>query len=835
MKSQRSFTIYVNLAFLLLFPIHRVYPQPTNVMDAAELQLALKKLTVLGSALYIAAHPDDENTALLSYLSKGRLIRAAYLSVTRGEGGQNLIGSEQGELLGIIRTQELLAARRIDGAEQFFTRAIDFGYSKSSNEAIRIWNRDEILADMVWIIRKFQPDVIITRFSPTLGGHGHHTASAILTREAFDAAGDPSRFAEQLQYVKVWKPKRLMFNLTRFFNPNIDTTNSLRIDIGAYSPLLGRSFTELSGLSRSMHKSQGFGAAQGRGENINFFQHTAGESARMDFFDGIDIAWSRIKGAEHIGKILEQAYTSYRHEHPAAILPLLLKAFVGMNKLPEHQWLNVKRKELLEVIRSCAGLWMEAIATEYSATPDDEITVNASIVNRSDTPIKLERISYTYGMKDSVLNTPLNYNKSVAVKLTMRLPKDIQLTQPYWLREKPDQGTYRISQRDLMSIPENSPTVAVKFVLLLNSERLTYEAPIQYKWIDPVEGELYRPFEIVPDVAVNLLEKIFIFNNHDEKPISVKLQGGKANVQGHVKLNVPSGWHVEPDSIPFTLINKNDKQIVTFSVKPSSQSTSGTFTFEVETMDGKHSDGIHTIQYDHIPLQTLFPKAEGKLVQIDIKRAKQAIGYIMGSGDEVPAALLQLGYQITLISDEDLVSGDLQNFDAIIAGIRTYNTRQDVRIHQHRLLEYVSNGGTYIVQYVTQQRLESENLGPYSFNVSRDRVSVEDAPVTFYNPNHPLLNYPNTITQVDFQGWIQERGLYFADKWDSSYQTVLSSNDPNEPPKAGGLLVARYGKGYYIYTGYSFFRQLPAGVVGAYRLFVNMIELGATSARSNVR
>ena len=835
MKSPKFFALrLLSPAFLVLIFIHSLYPQPPKVMDAAELQIALKKLTVLGSALYIAAHPDDENTALLSYLSKGRFVRGAYLSITRGEGGQNLIGSEQGDLLGIIRTQELLAARRIDGAEQFFTRAVDFGYTKSSDEALSIWNKDDVLADVVWIIRKFRPDIIITRFSPAIGGHGHHTASAILAEEAFKAAGDSSRYPEQLQFVHPWKPKRLMFNLARFFGVQLDTINSLKVDLGEYSPLLGRAFTEIAGISRSMHKSQGFGAPQGRGATINYFQHTAGDSGKRDLFDGINLTWSRIKNGERVGKILKEAYKAYVPENPSAIVPILLRAYSEMNKLPEDPWVNVKKKDLINVIRSCTGIWVDAITTDSSATPGSMVSLTATIINRSNVTCTLERLSCSYWAKDSTMHMPLQYNKPASFKIEIKLPNNVKLTQPYWLEEKSSNGMYRISEMNLVGVPENPPPLSVTFTLSIGKGQITLDAPFQYRWIDPVEGELNRPFDVVPPVAVNLTEKVFVFSNNAEKEISVILRSGKANSNGQVKMTLPAGWSIPP-SIPFTAKDNNDEQTVTFSVKPSIESTDGTFIVDVETPDGKHSNGIHTIQYSHIPPQTLFPLAEGKLVRLDIKKAKQKIGYIMGSGDEIPTALHQLGYLVTLLSNEDLASRDLNEFETIIAGVRAYNTRPGLRMHQQRLLDYVNKGGAYIVQYVTRQRLESENLGPYPFNVSRDRVSVEDAPVTFLDPNHPLLNTPNKITQGDFQNWVQERGLYFADKWDSSYQTVLSSNDPNESPKSGGLLVARYGKGYYIYTGYSFFRQFPAGVAGAYRLFVNMIELGAKSTRINSR
>lgn len=835
-KDQRGRTLVARLikcqmicVLVLACLAQAAYPQPitNDVLNAAELQVALKKLTVLGSALYVAAHPDDENTALLAYLSKGRHIRTAYLSITRGEGGQNLIGSEQGDLLGIIRTQELLAARRIDGAEQFFTRAIDFGFSKSSKETLEIWGRERILSDVVWIIRTFRPDVIITRFSPTLGGHGNHTSSAILAEEAFRAAGDPARFPEQLKYVKPWTPKRIVFNLARFLSEvPVDADSAIQADLGEYSAVLGKSFTEIAGLSRSMHKSQGFGAAQNRGSQVNYFKHTAGDLAKSDLFDGIDLSWSRIAGGESVGKTLNSAYASFQPENPRAIIPLLLKAYSELKKLRDDYWVEVKRKELIDVIRSCAGLWADALASDYSAVPGADVKVTLTVLNRSDFPFKWHGVRVPFQNSESVMDAALPYNQPLQREFKLTLPKDHTYTQPYWLREPAELGAYKVADQTLIGMPQDPASLSVKVTLMAENEPVQIEVPVRYRWVDPVEGERYRALEVVPPVALNLKQPVLVFPDDNEKVVSVVLRSGASQAAGRVRLDVPKGWRVTPDVIPFDFKRKEDEATVDFRIKPLADSASGTFKVLADVGSRTVSQGIVRIGYAHIPLQTVFPAAEGKLVRTDLKRKGQTLGYILGSGDEVPAALRQVGYTVVLLSDEDLAGRDLTSFDAIIAGVRAYNTRPQLKIYQRRLLDYVEKGGTYIVQYVTQQRLESENLGPYPFRVSRDRVSVEQAPVTFLNPQHPLLNQPNKLTKGDFDGWVQERGLYFADQWDPKYETVIASNDPGESSKAGGLLFARYGKGYYVYTGYSFFRQLPAGVPGAYRLFVNMISVG---------
>jgi len=820
----KSKILFLLLPLQLTFSFLATGQAPT-VRDAAELKLAVDKLSVLGSVLYVGAHPDDENTALLAYMAKGKLVRTAYLSMTRGEGGQNLIGPEQGTELGVIRTQELLAARRVDGAEQYFTRAIDFGYSKNSSETLEIWDQEKILSDVVWVIRKFRPDVIITRFSPTIGGHGNHTASAILARQAFEASGDPASFPEQLNYVQPWKAKRLMFNTARFFDPSLDTSNAVKLDVGEFSPLLGRSFTEIAGISRTNHKSQGFGSGQSRGPSVNYFKYTMGEEPKTDLFDGVDLSWSRVPGGKHVGAILEEVSRNFDCQNPSASLPLLLQAYSEMNKLKSDNWMEFKRNEILQVIRDCAGLWFDALASDYSAVPGNQVNVTVGVINRSNERIRLDsvRVPYSTG---SMSAQDLQPNAPVSSTDPVTIPDDFPYSNQYWLQKPPEKGSYNISDQELIGMPENRPALDVKFYLSIQGQQFVYDVPVQYRWVDPVQGELYRPFVVIPPVALNLEENVFVFSGENEKKISVTLRSGMPDVHGSVRLHLPQGWSSKPDLVPFELKNKNDEKVVAFDVRASASATSGSLSVGADVQGRTLDQGMITIQYQHIPAQVMFPLAVGKLVRMDLTKNGGAVGYIMGAGDEIPTALRQMGYQVTLLTDDDLANRDFSRFDDIIAGVRAYNTRPTLSIFQNRLMDYVKNGGTYIVQYVTPQRGKTENLGPYPFEISRDRVTVEESPVTFIDPNHVLLNYPNKITEKDFEGWVQERGLYFADKWDPRYETVLSCADPGESQKAGGLLYAAYGKGHYIFTGYVFFRELPAGVPGAYRLFSNMLEVG---------
>jgi LmbE family N-acetylglucosaminyl deacetylase len=799
--------------------------QSPKVLDAAELRLAVDKLSVLGSVLYVGAHPDDENTALLAYLAKGKLVRTAYLSMTRGEGGQNLVGPEQGDELGVIRTQELLAARRVDGAEQYFTRAIDFGFSKNSKETLEIWNKEKILSDVVWVIRKFRPDVIITRFSPTLGGHGNHTASAILAREAFNISDDSTRFPEQLKFVKPWKAKRIMFNTARFFDASIDTAVAIKVDVGEYSPLLGRSFTEIAGISRTNHKSQGFGSAQTRGPGVNYFKFTMGDPPKTDLFDGIDLSWSRVPGGEEVGKILKEVDSTFDCQKPSASLPLLLQAYSAMKKLPDDNWVVLKERELLQVIKECTGLWLDALASDYSVVPGSQVKVTVGAINRSNESMHLDSVSVPYS-DGSMSGRNLSYNIPADTSVDVTIPEDFPYSNQYWLREPAEKGSYVISDQQLIGMPQNPPPLRATFYVTLRGQELTYNVPVQYRWVDPVQGELYRPFVAIPPVALNLEQRVFVFSGEKEKEISVTLKSGKPDVRGTVRLRLPQGWSSKPETISFAMKAKNEEKVVAFEVQASRLAESGSFSVEAEVQGKKLTQGMITIQYQYIPAEVMFPPAEGKLVRMDLSKNSGSVGYIMGAGDEIPTALRQMGYQVTLLTDDDLANRDLSPFDDIVAGVRAYNTRPALSIFQNRLMNYVKNGGTYIVQYVTPQRGKQEDLGPYPFEVSRDRVTVEESPVTFLNSNQPLLNYPNKITEKDFDGWIQERGIYFADKWDPRYETVLSCADPGESQKAGGMLYAKYGKGNYIYTGYVFFRELPAGVTGAYRLLSNMLNVG---------
>ncbi|MGZ7045147.1 MAG: PIG-L family deacetylase [Candidatus Aminicenantales bacterium] len=815
---------------LALFPSIHGQAQPAGIVSSADLQIALHKLDVLGSILYVAAHPDDENTAVLSYFSKGRKLRTAYLSLTRGEGGQNLIGPEQGPEIGLIRTQELLSARRIDGAEQYFTRAVDFGYSKTAEETFEFWEKDKVLADIVWVIRKFRPDVIITRFTPdNSGGHGHHRASAILAQEAFAAAADPARFPEQLRYASPWKARRLFWN--GFPQSKDETPNRLRLNTGEFNPLLGKSYNEMAAEGRSQHKSQGFGSAGRRGTQYEHFELLAGEPAKGDLFEGIDITWNRVPGGHKAGLLLAESLRSFDPERPSKSIPGLLAVYEELARLPDENWVRLKREELARVIQACGGIWMEAMAGDFAAAPGDEVQVKTTIINRSDHPFTVHSLSFPKLGPEAILDRPLNNNEPAVIENTLRIPRDFPLSQPYWLDASHQEGLFSVGDQNLIGLAENPPAISVKISLFADGHLLEYSIPLSFRWTDQVNGELLRPFEVRPRLTIQVEDKVQIFAGQNSKKVKLRLKSHSPNVAGQVRLKGPDQWKVSPASLPFSLTGKYEECEVTFDVTPPKAADESDLAAEAEVGGETISREIVEISYPHIHRQVYFPESRFKVVKLDIKTDGKRIGYIMGAGDEVPKALQNLGYDVVELSDEMLENADLSPFDAIITGVRAYNTRDVLRLVKERLLQYIDRGGTLVVQYNVASGPLADRIGPYPFTIGRDRVSVETAPVVFLAPDHPLLNVPNRITPKDFEGWIQERGLYFASQWDEKYETVLACHDPGEPDKKGGLLYARYGKGIFVYTAYAWFRQLPAGVPGAFRLFANIISAGKTTEK----
>jgi LmbE family N-acetylglucosaminyl deacetylase len=808
----------------------------------AALKQMLERLRVTGSVLMIAAHPDDENTAVLAWCAQGRKLRTAYLSLTRGEGGQNLIGSEQGDLLGLIRTQELLAARRIDGAEQYFTRAIDFGFSKSAEETIAKWGRREVLADIVWVIRKFRPDVIINRFSGTgRDGHGHHQASAILSREAFDLAGDPAAFPEQLKDVQPWRPKRLLWNgfsFNRQQEQELDKlANRLVVDTGEYDPVLGSSYGELAGVSRSQHKSQGMGAQERRGSVPNYLMHIAGEPASRDFLDGVDTTWNRLPGGAAIDRLLQQAIEAWRIDRPEGAIGPLCKARPVIAAM-DDPIARRKLADLDEAIALAAGLWLDVSVAPGVATPGTAVEFTLTAVNRSRATAALERVQLIAHGSPPAFETavPLEFNKPLMQRAKWTIPADTPLVQPYWLASASNGLLYRVEDLNLLGLAEAPAPLRARFYVRVDGQTIAIERPVERRFVDRVKGEITEPFSLLPPVSLKLPAASMIFPDATPRTVIVEVRANQPKAEGTVSLQLPAAWRPEPAEAPFSIAAAGQTSQVRFRVTPGP--ASGELAAAATIGGRRVVNGLVRIDYDHIPPQTVQPPVKMRVTREDVKILSRRIGYVMGAGDMVPASLEQLGCEVTMLSRDDLAQGDLSRFDAIVTGVRAWNVRMDLRMNAHRLHAYVERGGTLLVQFNTTEGnpfsgepSPISGIGPFPMRLSRDRVSVEEVPVKLLKPGHPLLESPNVIRPDDFSGWVQERGLYFPTDLDQRYECLLEMSDPGEKPLQSGIVFARVGRGAYIYTPLAWFRQLPAGVPGAFKIFANLLSAGGAAPR----
>lgn len=831
-------SLYLKRIILLVSCLYALpgFSQKPATYSSAEIYLQLKKLKVLGSVLYMAAHPDDENTRLLAWLAKERLYRTGYLSLTRGDGGQNLIGDEQGIDLGLIRTQELLAARRIDGAEQFFSRAFDFGFSKSTEEAMAKWGKEKVLSDAVWVIRQFQPDIIITRFpEDSRAGHGHHSASSVIAHEAFRAAADPNRFPEQFKYgVKPWKAKRLFWNTFSFGNTNTTSNDQLKIDVGDYNAMLGKSYGEIAADSRSQHKSQGFGVPGSRGTQLEYFSFTEGEPAQNDLMDGVNLTWSRVEGGAAIDAAIDVLMKEFSVINPAASVPSLVRLHKAVAALKDNYWKAQKLQEIQQLIESCSGLFMEASTGTEQAVQGDSIRVNIALNNRMGARINLKKISLD--VMDTTIARDLERNRNVNISRSFYVFTSKPVTQPYWLEQKMSDGSFNVNDQLLIGKPQNNAAYEAKFELLVEGEPFTFVKPVQYKHTDPVKGELYQPLVVVPPVTVTTDPSIVIFRKGAQKQsaeVNIELWANKNFKDYTAKISkrltydnstkTDTGFSLQAGLSKQYLFNIDNTML-----KNKDQDFVQAF---VELKNGAAEEpaflNLNSIRYDHIPHISYFYQDAIKVLNMDLKTVGKKIGYIEGAGDKVPIALIQMGYEVTVLKEKDINPYILKQFDAVITGVRAYNVHDYLESKYGVLMDYVKNGGNLIVQYNTSNFISSvsDKLGPYPFAISRNRVTDENAKINFLLPDHAVLNYPNKINEKDFDGWVQERGIYFADKTDAAYEMPLSMADPNEAAQNGSLIIGSYGQGKFVYTGLVFFRELPAGVPGAYRLLANIIAL----------
>jgi len=830
-KQSLFFTLF---SFFLFMSLSGQAPEKWN---SARIYHEIQKLNFLGSVLYLAAHPDDENTRLITYLANHEKANTAYISLTRGDGGQNLISPEIRELLGLIRTQELLGARQIDGGKQFFSRANDFGFSKNPDETFRIWEKEKVMEDLIAVIRYWQPDIIINRFDHRSPGktHGHHTASAMLGVEAFDMAADPKVFPNQLSRLPLWQPKRLFFNTSWWFYGSqkafdeADKSKLVQFEVGVYYPLLGKSNNEIAAESRSMHKSQGFGSLGVRGSETEYLELLKGDLPENNkLFSGINTTWSRVKGAEKVGMLLKKVENNFSMEKPYAVIPDLLAAMNELEKLEDSYWKREKLRDLKLIIKQSLGLFQEAVASESTATPGEMIKVQMEYIQRSPVKVVLQSLQVLPSIGDTVLNMEMSNNKVFKLAKQIQIPRNIPLTSPYWLTDQWNLGVYTVKDEKLRGLPETPKSLKVRANYLIDGFTFSLESEIVYKTDDPVGGEIYQPFEIIPAITGSFQESVNVFASRDSQRLEIVVKANKSSLTGSVTLEVPQGWTFSPKEQTVQFNRKGEEKVIAFWVTPPTFQSEGNATVIMKAEGERYDKKLLIIKHPHIPAQTVLLSSNAKVVRIDLEKSGEKVGYVMGAGDVVPASLSQMGFQVTQLHVNNLTEENLKSFDAVVLGVRAYNTVEGIEFKQKALFNYVENGGNLIVQYNTtgDLKVSEKELAPLPMSLSRDRITDEDAPVTFLVPNHSILNFPNKITEIDFKGWEQERGLYFPGKWDNAFTPVLRFNDPGEKPLDGALLVARHGKGYYIYTGLSFFRELPAGVPGAFRLFANMISMG---------
>ncbi len=815
-------------------------PAPAPLPPAA-IAHELERLRVVGTVLHVAAHPDDENTEFITYASRGRGYRTAYLSLTRGDGGQNELGRDFDEKLGLLRTQELLAARALDGGRQFFTRAIDFGYSKTPEETLAFWDRDQVLADVVRIYRQYRPDVVVTRFPipPGSGGHGHHTASGMLAVEAFKLAGDPAAYPEQLaEGLTPWQPRRVLWNAFRF-GGNADAPLPLpgpviKQDIAGNDPVTGEAFGTIAAHSRAMHKTQGLGGFVTRartGANEQTFLLMAGDAPTADFMDGVDTTWARYAGGAAIDEAIARARAQFDPANPAASVPALLDLRRRVAALPADPVVEDKRAQLDRIIQSCLGLAVRTTVAQPEVVPGGELplTFHAEIAAAaSDVRYAGVRTSLT---AVKFAGAPLSPSAARTETLTLALPADLPLSQPYWLREDHAAGIARVSDRALIGRPANPPAVAVTHLFEIAGETLEIaDEPI----FRGENGRLPRRLEVIPPVALTFASEVFYLAPGATKTIEIHVTAARAGVEGTLRLDTPAGWAVARNDQSFQLAQAGGELRLSFDVTAPATGGRGEFRAVARVGGRDYSHQRLELRYAHLPAQLLQPPARVPVASFALATRGRNIGYLPGAGDYVAECLLQMGYSVRPLTGAELTPENLAGLDAVVIGVRAFNERADLKAALPGLFAWVEQGGTVIAQYNRPNGLAATPLAPFELSIEgpapRLRVTDENAPVTFLAPEHAALTSPNRLdATADFAGWVQERGAYFPSKWDeSAFTAILAMNDPGEPPLRSSLLVARHGRGYYVYTGLAFFRQLPTANPGAWRLFANLVSLGKT-------
>ncbi len=814
--------IFFNRLALLLFCLFVSFTYSTvKAQSSADIYKQIKKLNFLGSVLYFAAHPDDENTRVISYFSNHLQARTAYLSLTRGDGGQNLIGPELREGLGLIRTQELIAARKIDGGLQFFTMANDFGYSKNPEETFYFWEKDKILNQTIDRIKEFKPDIIINRFNVASSGrtHGHHTASAVISNLAFKKLHENTS-AEN------WKPKRLFFNTSWYFYGGresfnrADKTGLISIDMGVYDPLTGKSNSEIAALSRSQHKSQGFGSSPALGSRTEYLSLVQGQPITgNDPFEGINTSWTRVRGGKNIEKIINEIIANYDLTTPLKSVPKLLEARDLINKIDDQHWRSVKLNEIKSIILNCLGIKIQANTSIPFGVKGESFVVNLLINNPSSTEVVLKKVvlkNRTYQVSKE-----LRKNEVFSKKINHIINESI--SSPYWLIQEGEKGMYKTKRKEIVGLPNTPPPLVLKLYLLIEGKNIEVQKPLKYRKNDPVKGEVTTTFQVLPSATANLNTPVQIFAIGQTKRVIVQVKNLGKSFKGKLILKSPESWIIKPSHQEVMIDGKGIEKEFIFNVTAPKSEEVVQLRPELTNDKEKIQAAIQEISYDHIPQQYMVQPSSTRAVALNLKTGVNRVAYINGAGDNVAKSLEAVGVIVEKFDSDDITLEKLKSFDAVILGIRAFNVDESLSYKKNVLWTYVHQGGNLLIQYNTSRGLKTKTITPYSIELSRDRITDENSKVKMLDSKHPLLNSPNKISLEDFEGWVQERGLYFPKKWDKNFSPLFEMSDPGEQPKRGALLVANYGEGKVVYTGLSFFRQLPAGVPGAYRLFFNLI------------
>ena len=822
MKIKTSFTFII----LVLITLN------LKSQSSSEIYSKIQKLNVLGSLLHIGAHPDDENTSLISYFSNKHHIETTYLSITRGDGGQNRIGTELRDALGLIRTHELLAARKIDGANQLFTTANDFGFSKNPNETLNIWDKNELMSQIVKHIRTIRPDIIVNRFDHRTAGttHGHHTSSALLSYDAFDLSSDNTSFPEHLDNLSIWSPKRLFLNVSWFFYgsqenfSNVDKGQFLNFDYGELNTLTGVTYDEISSKSRSQHKSQGFGRSPSPGgPKWNYLELIKGNPIKSnDPFEGIDISWNRLENGNKVETLIDTLLNNFDFKKPQKNVSSLIQIYQAIENVEDGYWKRKKIEEVKNVISQCLGLEIQLNSKNELGIPNSSEEFNLKFVNPSKSNVQLNSII----INDTKFNIGENLSDNELFEKQIKILIGDKISTPYWLLRDGDIGMYQVDENKLKGLPETPRAVSASVNIEINKTRFSLLVNANYRFNDPVKGEVVTPFTIVPKITVNLDQPDYIFPDDKEKQISVSATTYKDNFKGILRLSIPEGWSVKPEQYILDIKNKNEEKNYSFKVKPNEKNTSGFVIPEVKSEGKIYNKQLVKIDYPHIPKQFIVKTSSSKLLKINLKNNITRVGYIMGAGDKIPESLENININVVKIDPTNISIENLNKFPTVIVGIRAFNVLEELRFKNKILWNYAKNGGTLIIQYNTSRGLKTKDITPFKLEISRDRVTDENSNIKIINKSHSILNYPNSISQFDFNNWVQERGLYFPNNWGNEFEALLEMNDINETKKRGSLLVSDFGDGKIIYTGLSFFRELPAGVPGAYRLFVNLINYG---------